>query len=74
MTRMMVWGAAVTCACAMSVMARSAQGQAPAPAAPAPIDFTKVEITTTKVGNAATSADRFVTQAYTELKRTNATR
>jgi glyoxylase-like metal-dependent hydrolase (beta-lactamase superfamily II) len=27
-----------------------------------------------KVGNAAASADRFVTQVYTELKRTNATR
>ena len=27
-----------------------------------------------KVGNAATSADRFVTQAYTESNRTNATR
>ena len=27
-----------------------------------------------KVGNAAASGDRFVTQAYTELKRTNATR
>jgi len=27
-----------------------------------------------KVGNAAASADRFVTQAFTELKRTNATR
>jgi len=27
-----------------------------------------------KVGNAAASADRFVTQAYTELKRTSATR
>jgi len=27
-----------------------------------------------KIGNGATSADRFVTQAYTELKRTNATR
>jgi len=27
-----------------------------------------------KVGNAAASTDRFVTQAFTELKRTNATR
>jgi glyoxylase-like metal-dependent hydrolase (beta-lactamase superfamily II) len=51
MKRLMVWGAAVTCVGAMSVMAGAAQGQAPAPAAPAAIDFSKVEITTTKFGS-----------------------
>lgn len=51
MRKLMVWGGATTCAVAMSVMAGAAQGQAPAPAAPAPIDFSKVEITTTKFGN-----------------------